>query len=989
MPGKTSREHDDEGRTSTVSGGGSAETPGSGPVRAAAGGRGEASGLRAIWAKAASASSAWHLMVAVGLASSVGYYLPSLPVPVRESIYLGTDMVAVGALFAALGFARPARPLAWAMIGAGMALLALGDVAWDWLVFVENSAPSPSIADAFYLAEYPFLLIGVMLLARGRPDRTTVLDTLIVTIASGALLWEALVQPQLQDGSPSLELVVNVAYPIADIALIGVVASVVLSSGLGSSSFRLIAAGLLLTLIADLTYLEANVAGIELDPFPTDFVYPLSMCLWAAAALHPSARGQAATARSDWLGKRPYRLAAVGGACLLVPGSIALDAIAGNLADLPWILVAWAVLVILLVARIDEVLHQAQASERRFRAIFEGSPAGIGIARGDVILEANPAVRAMFGHESEPAITETSVSAHVAAAARAAFQDRQRARSEGRPRSNAFETIGLRADGTEFPLEVRASAIELAEGPATIGFFRDLTSEREAREALRSSARMYRELFDGNPHPMWIYDLETLRFLAVNETAVARYGWSREEFLAMTIRDIRPAEDVPALLANIRDATDQLQVSGPWRHLHKDGSLVDVEISSHDLAWEGRHARLVLALDVTERTRLEEQLRQAQKMEAVGRLAGGVAHDFNNMLTAITGYANLVKSSLDPADPRLADLGEILLASERAGSLTRQLLAFSRRQILQPQVIDPNEAILGLAGMLRRLIGEDVELKTVLAADLAPIRVDPSQLVQVLMNLAVNARDAMPSGGTLTVETANLVARQHLPQADGPGRVGPHVLIAVSDTGKGMDAETQRHLFEPFFTTKPMGLGTGLGLATVYGIVKQSGGTVRIYSEPGHGTTVKIRLPAVEAETTETDELETPATVLMAPATILVVEDEPAVRRLVATLLRRYGHQVLEAGDPDEGETVAAACAGALDLLVTDVVMPGRSGAELADQLTAARPELKVLYMSGYTENAIVHQGALDDGVAFVSKPFEPNAFLAKVQELLRTPRNP
>ncbi len=394
---------------------------------------------------------------------------------------------------------------------------------------------------------------------------------------------------------------------------------------------------------------------------------------------------------------------------------------------------------------------------------------------------------------------------------------------------------------------------------------------------------------------------------------------------------------------------------------------------------------------VEERTRelsqAQDQLRQAQKMEAIGKLAGGVAHDFNNLLTAITGYSELIMSSdLAQGDPVRGNVEQIRQAADRAASLTGQLLAFSRRQMLHPRILNLNVVVANIDKMLRRLIGEDIDLVTVLAPALGRVKADPGQLEQVLMNLAVNARDAMVQGGKLTIETADVeldgaYALRHLAV-----RPGPYVMLAVSDTGCGMDAETRSHLFEPFFTTKERGKGTGLGLSTVYGIVKQSGGNIWVYSEPGRGTTFKIYLPRVEEA----------AEALVAPAasitpargseTLLVVEDDEAVRSLARKVLERQGYTVLEARDGDEALAIGEGHAGPIPLMLTDVVMPGRSGRDVARQLAAVRPDMKVLYMSGYTDNAIVHQGVLDPGIAFLPKPFTPDALARKVREVLDAP---
>ncbi len=515
-----------------------------------------------------------------------------------------------------------------------------------------------------------------------------------------------------------------------------------------------------------------------------------------------------------------------------------------------------------------------------------------------------------------------------------------------------------------------------------------ITSElRASEQRLLVSESRYRGLFESNPQPMWVYDVATLRFLAVNELAVARYGWTRPEFLAMTIAEVRPSEDVPALLENIASTREAIQTSGPWRHRRRDGSTLDVEITSHWIRWEGRDARLVLAVDVTERLRLEEQLRQAQKMEAIGRLAGGIAHDFNNLLTAISGYAEVLRDSLGPEDPRVEDVAQIVKAGDRAASLTRQLLAFSRRQVLQPRVLDLSAVVLDLKPLLARLIGDDVQVRTHVAPVPLMVRADPGQIAQVLMNLSVNARDAMPQGGSLSIETAVVSLDESFTRAHSGMHPGSHALLAVTDTGRGMDRETMGHLFEPFFTTKGVGEGTGLGLSTVYGIIKQSGGSIWAYSEPGHGTTFKIYLPISAGP--DGDDLAQPVPATAVPGgaapteTILLVEDEHAVRNFVTRLLDRAGYHVIVAASPEEADAIAGAHAGQIDLLVTDVVMPGRNGAELAAGLHVRRPEMRTLFMSGYTEDAIVHDGVLDAGVAFIGKPFAPATFLAKVRDAL------
>jgi nitrogen-specific signal transduction histidine kinase/CheY-like chemotaxis protein len=387
--------------------------------------------------------------------------------------------------------------------------------------------------------------------------------------------------------------------------------------------------------------------------------------------------------------------------------------------------------------------------------------------------------------------------------------------------------------------------------------------------------------------------------------------------------------------------------------------------------------------DVSERQKLEERFRQSQKMEAVGRLAGGIAHDFNNLLTVITGFSDLLLGKPGSDATRREYAGEIRKAGERAALLTRQLLAFSRQQILLPEILDLNAVVGEVDSMLRRLIGEDIDLKTPLAPNLGRVKADPGQIQQILMNLAVNARDAMPQGGKLTIETANVELDSAYARTHAEVKPGSYVMLAVSDTGTGMVAEIQARIFEPFFTTKEKGKGTGLGLATVYGIVKQSGGNIWVYSEPGRGTSFKIYLPQVgEATAAAAPPIPSEART-GASETILLVEDDRGVRALARRVLELHGFRVLEADRGEDALQISERHEGPIHLLLTDVIMPGMSGRALADRLGTGHPETRVLFMSGYTDEAIVHHGVLESGIAFLQKPFTPDSLARKVRETL------
>jgi hypothetical protein len=487
---------------------------------------------------------------------------------------------------------------------------------------------------------------------------------------------------------------------------------------------------------------------------------------------------------------------------------------------------------------------------------------------------------------------------------------------------------------------------------------------------------------------MWVYDLETLAFLAVNDAAIHHYGYTRNEFLAMTIKDIRPLDDAERLLTNIGERRQTSERAGSSRHRVKSGRLIDVEITSHEMAFAGQSAALVVAQDITERRTLEEQFQQAQKMEAVGRLAGGVAHDFNNLLTVILGLCELLLADRNPDDSRQADIAEIQEAGIRAARLTRQLLAFSRKQIIEPTLLDMNVIVADLRAMLGRLIGEDVKVVLGLGADLALVKADRGQVEQIVMNLAVNARDAMPKGGMLTIETANVELDEHYAKTHLDVKPGLYVRLTVTDTGTGMTPQVQARLFEPFFTTKEPGKGTGLGMATVFGIVTRSGGSVGVSSKVGKGTQFKVYFPradAAEAAEPVADTLSPAARPRAGVQTVLVVEDEDGLRELAKRLLQRLGYTVLIAADASEASRLFEKNP-TIDVLLTDVVMPGASGPELTSQLIKRRPALKVIYMSGYTEDAIVHHGVLKAGIAFLHKPFTSETLGRKIRDVLDTP---
>jgi hypothetical protein len=498
----------------------------------------------------------------------------------------------------------------------------------------------------------------------------------------------------------------------------------------------------------------------------------------------------------------------------------------------------------------------------------------------------------------------------------------------------------------------------------------------------READRRYRLLFDANPLPMWVFDVETLEFLNVNDAAIRRYGYSREEFLAMNIMDLHPSDDGSSL--PIATSPTRRQDAAFTRHQRKDGTVMDVEVVSHELEIDGRRARLVLVNDISDRARTraalyhsQEQLRHAQRLDAVGRLADGVAHDFNNILTTIRGFGDILFRQLPEGDPRRADADQIRKAADRGVLLTGQLQAFSEQPAPNPRLIDLHQAIRSMEGLTRRLLGEDIALELVLRPGSAMLRMDPGHLDQLLVNIILNARDAMPRGGTLTIETAE----RRIGAGARARRVhpGPYILLAISDTGTGMHGEAGTHQFEPFQSPDPREQRAGLGLSIVYGIVRQNGGVVRVSSEPGRGTTVRVYLPQVEMEEIEAETEPT----LRGTETILVVEDEDAVRELLRQILVEHGHAVLTARHGRDALLLAERYERPIDLLVTDVVMPEMGGGELVERLTALRPDLKVLYISGYTDNEILRRGVQGTGTSFLHKPFSSDALMRRVRDVL------
>jgi two-component system cell cycle sensor histidine kinase/response regulator CckA len=616
-------------------------------------------------------------------------------------------------------------------------------------------------------------------------------------------------------------------------------------------------------------------------------------------------------------------------------------------------------------------------------AVIEAAPTGILLVdeRGRIIMLNQQLEAALGYHRAEligrgldVLLPEPSRPVHQAHIAQFRTDPHPRRLGSGRDLSARHK------DGHLVPVEIGLAPVTHDGRPYVLASVIDISARKQAEEQIRWLSLAMEQ----GPASVIMTDA-TGNIEYVNAKFTEVTGYTLDEVRGRNPRILSSGQTPPEVY---RDLWSTITAGRPWRgevvNRKKDGTLYWDAMLVYPIRNPGGGIAHFLALkeDLTERNRLEAQLRQAQKMEAVGRLAGGVAHDFNNVLTAIFGYAQLVVEDLPPGSQARQDLEEIHKAAQRASTLTKQLLAFSRQQVLEPVVLGPNDLIEDFDKMLRRVIGEDVELRLSLAPDTGNVRADPGQLQQVIMNLVVNARDAMPTGGRLLIETGNADLTERYAEQHPPVVPGRYVLLAVTDTGIGMTAEIKARIFEPFFTTKERGKGTGLGLSTVYGIVKQSGGYVWVYSEPGRGTTFKVYLPRVDAPAEAVARPRETGT-LAGTETILLAEDDETLRPLAKGLLAKLGYTVLDAENADRALALAAAHTGPIQLLVADVVMPGASGRELARRLAQARPDTKVLYISGYTDDAIVHHGMLEPGLHFLQKPFTPAALARKVRDVL------
>lgn len=900
---------------------------------------------------------------------------------------------------------RPDRRRPWVIYGVGMAFFFINNL-WQGYSIVVHDATQKEVAgnDLFMTAGYVVVIAALLSLIYSRDggdrDRTSLIDASIVVIGATLLTWVFFMAPFALDTSrPVGERIIEMTYPIANLILVAVSVRLAVSRGARTPTFFLLLMAMLASLIANTLSLDQLREQGFVDPMhPLNIVGIFATIFAGAAPLHRSMRSLTE------VGQHVSRLTGTRIALFLAASATGvfvyfIETMRGNEVQVPVLLGGSLLIFLLVLLRLTNLNLAMRRSEERFRSLVQNASDAFAILDPNGKFRyVSPASERVVGFTPDQMMGSSCfelVHPDYVDEARSHF-----ARVLAHP-GDLGEILlrAKRSDGTWQWLQVSCTNLlsdQAVEG--VVANFHDVTETKEAEEALKTSERNSRLLFESSPLPMWVFDQESLQFLGVNDSAIARYGYSREEFLTMKITDIRPEDEIGRLIDEvnrIRVAGTDIEQSGEWTHRLKSGELIDVDIVSHSITFQGRDAALVVAQDITERKRVEKekenlegQLRQSQKLEAVGQLAGGVAHDFNNLLAVVLNYARFVRDDLPEDTPAYEDMTQVLSAANKASRLVRQLLAFSRREIVKPEILDVNAIVSDIHKLLRRTTKESINLVVETGDDLWSIEADRGQIEQVLLNLAVNADSALPEGGTLEIKTSNRTIDEEAAAQKAELRAGDYVCLSVSDDGTGMSEETAARIFEPFFTTKGVGEGTGLGLSTVYGIVKQAGGYIYVYSEERRGTTFNIYLPATDA--TPRNE-EGPERGLQRPngtETILVVEDEQGVRDIAERILVGAGYHAIVADSPAAALEIMNT-APHVDLLLTDVVMPGLSGRDLARKLQSAKPGLKTIFMSGYTDEIIARQGVLDEGVTFLQKPFGADDLLPLIRDVLSNEQQP
>jgi PAS domain S-box-containing protein len=884
------------------------------------------------------------------------------------------------------------RPF-WLLISAGLATWGVANLGW---MYYENwlhvTAPSLSIVRFLFDAQGVFFAIALFL-DKERDSPRFDLETLLDSVQIAVVFFSAffgMYYVQLLSGAsgPNTDLFMIWIFQIVNVGLTVLAGIVTLSAH--TRRLRSLYGGLTLFLLVN-----AIASGIadyvqSVHNVPTGTWYDigwtvpfLACAIWASRWKEPE---EAAAEAGAFRGKTLAAVAVKNAMLALAPLTVlaVVAQLAAEWRGMGFVLLGVSITCYaarLVVSEYREV--KATAAVRRHTLAMDSAMDGMAIVSPTgKYTYVNATFARMMGHASpQEMIGQPWQDVHNADDVAPIEQDIRKALLQ---QGKWFGAVTIQRNGRTLPLEM-AVALLPDRGVVTIG--RDISDRRSAEQLRAEAEAKYQTLVEQVAAISYIAELGMEgQWLYISPQVETMFGFSVDDWLANSrawIRHIHPDDHIVVEAAEEASKRGE-RFQAEYRVIRKDGRVIWVSDTAVVVPGSNAHPLMEgIIVDITDRKQLEGQLQQARRMEAVGRLAGGIAHDFNNLLTIIKGYTELGLTRAKNQPEVRADLERIEDASERAAGLVRQLLAFSRRQVLQPKVLDLNGIVVGLDKLLRRLMDEDIEMKTIVAKDLGTIKADPGQVEQVIMNLVVNARDAMPDGGRLTVETQNVELDGAYARDHATVRPGRYVLLAVSDTGVGMSADTIAHIFEPFYTTKESGRGTGLGLSTAYGIVKQSGGYIWVYSEPGEGTTFKVYLPRVDEPAEALPTKKAPLADGAGTETILLVEDEPELRELTRTILASRGYSVVEAINPDQAERLAEKYGAKIHLLLTDVIMPGISGRELAKRLSARQPAMRVLYMSGYTYNVIAQNGTLERGVSFLQKPFTPGVLIEKVREVL------
>jgi PAS domain S-box-containing protein len=883
------------------------------------------------------------------------------------------------------------RPF-WLLISAGLVTWGIANLGW---MYYENwlhvAVPELSTVRFLFDSQGVFFAIALFLdKERDSPriDLETLLDSVQIAIVFFSAFF-GMYYVQLLSGasSPNAELFMTWIFEVINVVL--TVLAGILAMSAHTRRLRSLYGGLTLFLLVNA--IGSGIADYmqSLHDVQTGTWYDIGWTVPFLACAIWASRWKEAAETTEATAFRGKSLAAVAVKnAMLALAPLTVLAVVAQLAP-EWREVGFVLLGVsitcyaarLVVSQYREV--KAAAAVRRHTLAMDSAMDGMAIVGATgAYTYANAAFARMMGHASpQEMIGKPWREVHNPNDVKPVVEDVRRGLAQD---GRWFGPVTIHGDTGALPLEVAITRLPEG-GVVTIG--RDVSDRRTAEQFRAEAEAKYQTLVEQVAAISYIAELGIDgQWLYVSPQVETMFGFSVDDWLAnsrMWVRHIHPDDHV--LVEAAEEASKRGErFQAEYRVIRKDGRVIWVSDTAVVVPGSNSHPLMEgIIVDITDRKQLEGQLQQARRMEAVGRLAGGIAHDFNNLLTIIKGYTELGLTRAKNHPELRADIERIEDASERAAGLVRQLLAFSRRQVLQPKVLDLNSIVVGLDKLLRRLMDEDIEMKTIVGKDLGMIKADPGQVEQVIMNLVVNARDAMPDGGRLTVETENMVLDSAYARDHATVRPGRYVMLAVSDTGMGMSGDTIGHIFEPFYTTKESGRGTGLGLSTAYGIVKQSGGYIWVYSEPGEGTTFKVYLPRVDEPAEALPKTKTSLTDRAGTETILLVEDEPQLLELTRMVLTSRGYSVVEAISPDEAERLADQYGARVQLLLTDVIMPGISGRELAKRLLTRHPTIRVLYMSGYTYNVIAQGGTLERGVAFLQKPFTPSALIEKVREVL------